>query len=50
MNAVGEICSKRYNWRKATRMTRGLNNMISEENLKELSYEVMTIDFKYKEG
>lgn len=53
--AVREDCNTRYNWRKTGRMIRGLNSMISEENLKELSYlvqskEVTTIDFKYMEG
>lgn len=38
LNAVREDCSTTQ--RKLTRIIKGLNNMVSEENLKELSYLV----------
>lgn len=40
ITAVREDCSTKYIWRKTTRMIRGLNNNISKENLKDLSYLV----------
>lgn len=42
INTVGKVCNIKSSWKKTTRrrIIKELNNMISEENLNELSYLV----------